>query len=70
MGVYGWGRQGHYRTMYRVYVMYTYYWFPWIWYDLIREEYVIGLPKPLTREVLKHRVSEKEAEAFRKLLAE
>ena len=68
MGVYGWGRQGHYRTMYRVYVTHTYHWFPWIWYDLRKEEYVLGLDKPLTREVLKHRVSKKEAEAFRKLL--
>ena len=70
MGVYGWGRNGHYRTMYRVYVKPTYHWFPFIWYDLRRDEYVIGLPEPLTREVLKHRISRKQAEGFRKLLCE
>lgn len=68
MGVYGFGRQGHYQSMYRVYVKPTYHWFPWIWYDLRKEEYVFGLSKPLTTEILKHRVSKKEAEAFRKLL--
>lgn len=68
MGVHGWGRHMGIASVVGYEVRPTHKWFPWIWYDLIREEYVIGLPKPLTRKVLKHRVSKKEAEAFRKLL--
>ena len=70
MGVYGFGRQGQYSSAYRFYIKATYSWFPWVWYDLIKEEYVFGLPKPLTSTVLKHRVSKQVAEGFRKLLTE
>lgn len=70
MGVYGFGRQGHYQSVFSVYIKPTYKWFPWVWYDLRKDEYVIGLGKPLNSTVLKHRVSKKEAEGFRKLVDE
>lgn len=57
------------RSMYRVYVRPTYRWFPFIWYDLIKQEYVFALNK-MFYEKMKHRISKKEARAFKKLIDE
>ena len=66
MGVYGWGRA--FDTVREYQVRPTYEWFPFIWYDLVLKEYVLGLGRRFTLKVVKHRVSKKQAEAFRKLM--
>ena len=68
MGVYGWGRGSAFETVREYQVRPTYEWFPFIWYDLVLKKYVLGLGEHFTLQVVKHRVSKKQAQAFRKLL--
>ena len=70
MGVYGWGRGSAFETVREYEVRPTYGWFPLIWYDLVLKEYVLGMGRHFTLQVVKRRVSKKQAEGFRKLLDE